>query len=235
MDHYRGLILDGKLGEGDRLPPVAEIGREWEISTATAARVVGQLQVEGYVRTSPQGTYVETLRHAADTPRDRMARVRREGRPRSGAEMDVIRAAELVRVPVYVAELMSLDPSGQVIRREWVTAAGRRPKAEPVMLSVSWFTPDLAADVPELLEIRPSAGGSLIARVESATGRRVTYGEDHLEGRAADEREAAALGLPVGSPILAGAYLWVDEPGAVVEYGEFCLPPRRTIRYKYEV
>jgi len=234
MDHYRRLILDGSLSEGDRLPPVAQIAREWGISTATAARGIGQLQIEGLLRTSPQGTFVETLRPVSDTPRDRMTRVRRGGMAGSAAEMEVVRFAELIRIPVYVAELMGLDPGGQVIRRESVTVAGRRPKAEPVMLSVSWFAPDLAGMVPELLETKP-VRGSAVGRIEKATGRVVTAGEDHLHGRAADEREATALGLPVGAPILAGAYLWTEEDGGVLEYGEFCLPSRRTLRYRYEV
>lgn len=233
MDHYRRQILDGKLSEGDRLPPVAEMGKEWGISTATAARAIGQLQIEGLVRTSPQGTFVETLRPVSDSPRDRMARVRRAGVASSAAEMEIVRFAELIRVPVYVAELMGLDPGGQIIRRESVTVAGRRPTAEPVMLSVSWFAPDLASVVPELMETRPVPGSS-INRIEASAGQ-VTYGEDHLHGRAADQREASALGLALGSPILAGAYLWTDDDGKVLEYGEFCLPPKRTLRYRYDI
>ena len=56
VDYYRTQILGGKLAEGDRLPPVTQLGKEWRISTATAARAIGQLQTEGYVRTRPQGT-----------------------------------------------------------------------------------------------------------------------------------------------------------------------------------
>jgi GntR family transcriptional regulator len=235
MNHYRRQILDGQLHEGDRLPPVDEIGKEWGISRATAARAIGQLQIEGYLRTSPQGTFVETLKPVSDTPRDRMSRVRKHGQVRGESEMEIIRAAERIRVPVYVAELMGLDPAGEIIRREWVTVAGRKPRAEPVMLSVSWFDPALADVVPELLSTDASVGGSMVARIEQATGRRATHGEDHMHGRAADEREAAALGLSTGTPILAAAYLWVDQDGGVIEYGEFCLPPRRTTRYEYEI
>jgi GntR family transcriptional regulator len=233
MDHYRRLILDGTLSEGDRLPPVAEIGREWGVSTATAGRAIGQLQIEGFVRTGPQGTFVDTLKPVGDSPRDRMARVRRTGVASSAAEMEIVRYAERIRVPVYVAELMNLDASGDVIRRESVIAAGRRPRAEPVAFSVAWFAPDLADAMPELLTTRPIPG--LIARLEAATGRVIVHGEDHLQGRASDEREATALGLPPGSPILAGAYIWADTDGAVLEYGEFCFPPRRTLRYDYDI
>jgi GntR family transcriptional regulator len=233
MDHYRKQILDGELTEGDRLPPVAEIGAEWGVSTATAGRAISQLQVEGVVRTTPQGTFVETLKPVGDSPRDRMARVRRTGMIASAAEQEVVRVAERIRVPVYVAELMGLDPAGDVIRRESVATAGRKPQGEPVALSVAWFAPELAEALPELLNHRPVPG--LIARIEAATGKTLVHGEDHLHARDSDTREATALGLPVGAPILAGAYIWTDAEGAVLEYGEFCFPPRRTIRYDYDI
>lgn len=233
MDHFRKQILDGDLTEGDRLPPVTEIGRDWGISTATAARAIGQLQIEGYVRTSPQGTFVEPLSAGSSTPRDRMTRVRRSGQDSSQAEMEIVRVAELIRPPVYVADLMGIDQAGQVIRRETVTVAGRRPRAVPVELAVSWLPPELATVVPALLETRPMPG--MVARIEAATGKTITHGEDHFHGRAADAREASALALPTGSAILAGVYIWHAADGAVLEYGEFVLPARRTLRYDYEI
>lgn len=232
-DHYRAQILDGTLTEGDRLPSVTEIGQEWGISPATAGRGIGQLQIEGFVRTSPQGTFVETLRAGSASPRDRMTRVRRGGQATSPAEMEIVRFAELIRPPVYVADLMDIDPAGQVLRRETVTVAGRRPRAEPVALTVQWFPPHLASLIPDLLETKPLPG--LIGRIEAATGKTLVHGEDHLHGRASDAREASALALQVGSAILAGAYVWHCAEGLVLEYGEFCLPPRRTLRYDYEI
>lgn len=233
-NHYRRMILDGELAEGDQLPPFAEVGRQWRVATSTAARGIGQLAIEGYVRVLARGTFVEPLRHGADTPRDQIARIRRARPAPASSDLDIVRFAELIRVPVYVADLLDIDPGGDVVRREWVVCAGRRPRAEPVALHVAWYAPELAASVPELLVTKPIAGGA-IAMIEKATGRSVAHGEDHAHGRAADAREAAALGVPVGAPILAGAYLWNASDGTVLEYGEFCLPERRTIRYDYEV
>ena len=147
-------------------------------------------------------------------------------------DMEVVRFAEQIRAPAYVADLMDLDPSGQVIRREWVTCAGRLPLAEPVALHVAWYPPQLAELVPELLATKPIPGGA-IKLIEGASGQTVTHGEDHFHGRASDAREASALGIPIGAAILAGAYLWTTDDGTVLEYGEFCLPERRTLRYDY--
>lgn len=52
--------------------------------------------------------------------------------------------------------------------------------------------------------------------------------------RARDAREADALGVEIGAPILAGAWLWHAASG-VVEYGEVCSLADRVIRYEYEI
>ncbi|BFP50647.1 hypothetical protein SCMC78_04540 [Streptomyces sp. CMC78] len=53
-----------------------------------------------------------------------------------------------------------------------------------------------------------------------------------MHARPADARQASALGLQTGSPTLAGAHRWSDAQG-IIEYGEWCLPPRMTIGYEY--
>jgi GntR family transcriptional regulator len=53
-----------------------------------------------------------------------------------------------------------------------------------------------------------------------------------MHGRAADEREAKFLGLPVGAPILALVHEWSDDQG-IIEYSEWCLPTSVTIGYEY--
>jgi GntR family transcriptional regulator len=87
--------------------------------------------------------------------------------------------------------------------------------------------------VPELREARPIHDGA-VAHIEQATGRRVSSSRDYYEAREADAREATAIGVRIGSPVLAGTYIWGDESG-VIEYGEFVLPAKRVISYSYEV
>lgn len=233
MDHLRGRILDGTLTEGERLPSIGDLAEEWGISYATAGKAFSQLQIEGYIRTSPRGSFVEPLTAGSATPQDRMRRLRRTGSSDSAAELQIVRFAELIRPPVYVADLMDTDPAGQVIRREFVTIAGRRPRAEPVALTVHWLPPQLATDLPDLLETRPVP--RMEARIEQVAGKILVHGEDHLHAREADAREASALGLKIGTPILAVAHLKHCADGDVLLYEEFCLPPRRTLRYDYDI
>jgi GntR family transcriptional regulator len=228
-DHFRGQITKGKLADGQRLPTIIEIAKEWGVATATASKAISRLQVEGYVKTSPQGTFVSAAERTAFAPQDRIRAIRQTGVIYPPSERSVILAAEVVPMPDYVADIFGVDHGGQVLRRERMTSAAETP----VELSVTWMLAHLVEAVPELASTERIPGGT-VARVEAATGRRLNHGTDYVEAREADEREAAALNLPVGTPLLATANVWSDEHG-VVEYGECVRPPKRSIRYDYEI
>ncbi len=226
---YRTQIIDGMLSPGDRLPTVKALSQQWGVATATAARALQQLTVEGYVYTSPrQGTYVSDTAYAASSPRDRLDRAHRTGSTHGAGETIRVTAAELVVPPLYVSELFGLDRSMQVVRREWVSGRGH----SRLMLAVSWWPAEFAAQVPDLLSKAPYAGGDLIAQVLHVTGRVITHARDDMHARTADEREAKLLAVPPHATILAGAHRWSDHLG-LIEYGEWCLPERHTIGYEY--
>lgn len=229
-NHFRREILDGTLIEGARILPIAEIAREFEVAAATAAKAITQLQAEGLVYTSPQGTFVAAAEKSANAPHDRLRRVRRIGRTDGTAETARVTAAALVPAPRYVAELLGVDNGTDVVRREWVTTSHRKPS----MLSVAWLPPEFARTLPDLLSTEPSTAGTLTSALERVTGRSLTNARDYYEAREADAREAGHLGLRIGSAVLAGTYLWGDDAG-VIEYGEFVLPPNRVVSYEYEV
>lgn len=227
-DHYRAQIQDGFLGEGIRLPSVAAIATEWNVAHATAAKAVAQLQVEGLITTSPRGSFVTAQGAKATTPRDRLTRAHRSGRTSSPRETHHVNAAELVVAPTYVAELFALEPGGRVVRREWVTVEDGNARD----LTVTWYPAEFA-EKAWMLSTSPASVGGILRGVEAVAGP-VTRGRDFMHARAADAREASALGLPIGSPILAGTWLaWAGD--RLMEYGEYCLPPRHTLTYDYEV
>lgn len=227
--HYRRQIVDGQLAPGSKLPTIKAISDEWNVATATAAKAVAQLQVEGYVYTSPRrGAFVTDTALAASTPRDRLDRVQRTGSIHGTGEEVRVKAAELVLPPLYVAELFGLDAGDQVVRREWVTGRGQ----DRLMLSVSWHPAEFGAMVPDLLSTSAAKASTLITQILQATGRAITAARDDFHARTADAREASNLGIPVGATILAGAHRWSDDLG-IIEYGEWCLPERHTIGYEY--
>lgn len=223
---YRNAILAGEFGPGTRLPSITDIAEQWHVTRTTAAHAVSRLQVERAVYTSPQGTFVSSDDHLTRTPGDRI----RGARPVRIApgESILLNEVGITLAPNYVAELLGIEPGSQVIRREEITSLRGKPR----MLSVDWIpTNHVMAEAELLGEIGPQGPARVI---ETLTGRKVTHAQDHLEGREADTREAGALGIPAGSPILAGAHVWSDNDGVIL-YGEWCMPPRQVVTYSYEV
>lgn len=234
-DHYRGLIIDGSLREGEKMDGVHKIAQDWGVSAATAAKSIGQLGVEGLVVTSPRGSFVAALNAKANSPADRIARSRRTGTTDAADETHRVTAAELVTAPTYVAELFNQDPGVQVVRREWVTLERSHLRS----LTVTWHMANLADQVPDLLRTESSKVGTLLPQIEDAAGR-ICRGRDYFHGRGADSREAGMLGLPIGAAVLAATWLlWVpsddDDCDSLVEYGESVLPSRHTVSYPYDL
>lgn len=237
-EHYRQQIRDGILRPGDRLPSVRELSEQHAAATATIRAAMGWLRTEGWIVTTQRGSYVaeETVNTAA--PADRLERVRRTGSVLGAGETKRVLSAALIVPPLYVAELFDQDPGGQVLRREYVVGTGRQRLA----LEVDWYPPAFAELVPDLTSTAPGSataehpgrGNDLIAQIEKACGRRVTHGRDAMHSRACDQREASALAIAVGTPILAGAHEWSDAQGVIV-YGEWCLPQRLTLGYEYKI
>jgi GntR family transcriptional regulator len=227
-DHFRARILSGELEPGTKLPTNREISGQWQVAAATVSRALQALQVEGYIRTTPRGTFVAEDPRVTLSPRDRLARVARVKSILAEGETSRVTSATLVVPPLYVGELFDLDAGDQVVRREWIAGRGQTRS----IFAVTWYPSQFAALVPDLLSTAPGKNAGLTARVLEATGRTIDAARDDMHAREADAREASALGLKVGTPILAGAHRWSDDDG-VIEYGEWCLPPRFTIGYEY--
>jgi GntR family transcriptional regulator len=229
-DFYRGLIHDGTLPEGTRLPSVVDMAREFGVSTATAARALAALQGEGLIHSSPRGSRVAGAAAKGITPQSRVVQSRHTGLTSTPAESHDVTAAGIVTAPPYVADYLDLDDAADVCRREWVTSE----RGVPRILTVTWYPPQLAAQVPDLLSVDPGKAGQMLGLVEQVTGP-VADGRDWMHGRGADLREATALGLPPSTPILAVTWMYWTAGGRLIEYGESCLIPRHTLSYPYRV
>lgn len=228
--YYREQVLTGDLKPGTKLPSNKEMANSWSVATATVQRALNQLTVEGLIRTSPRGTFVADDPMAGVAAKDRLMRSQQTRSVLIDGETSIVTAAELIVPPLYVAEIFDLDHGDQVVRREFATGRGK----SRLSFQVRWYPAHFAALVTDLLSTNPRKNDDLFVRVQEAAGRPATWGRDDMHGRDADAREASALGLPVGASILAGAHRWGDDEG-VIEYGEWCLPPRMTIGYEYKV
>ncbi|OKI19257.1 GntR family transcriptional regulator [Streptomyces sp. CB03911] len=227
-DHYRQRILSGELEPGTKLPSNKEICGRWNVAVATVSRALQHLQVEGYLRTSPRGTFVADDPRITASSQERLSRVQRRQSILMDGETSRVTAAELVTPPLYVADLFDLEHGAQLVRREYIAGRGKTR----TLFAVSWYPAHFAALCPDLLNTAPGRNDGMTARVLEATGRQITRARDDMHAREASAREASALGIPVGSPTLAMVHRWSDDEG-VIEYTEACLPPRFTIGYTY--
>lgn len=227
-ERIRTQIQDGILEEGQRLPSIKELSNSEGAATATVRSAYTWLAEEGYIRTSPRGTFVASDAPVAPTSYERLIRVKRTGSILSKGENKIVTDASLTVPPLYVSDLFDLDPGDQAVRRQFHVGKGKRRLA----LAVSWYPAQFAAMVPDLLSTNPSKCNNAVKLIQEATGREVTHGRDSMHGRPADKREASYLGLPVGASILAMVHEWSDVDG-IIEYSEWCLPPSVTIGYEY--
>jgi DNA-binding GntR family transcriptional regulator len=230
--HYRALINDGTLRDGDRLPSTRQLVDEWNISHATAAKVYSILRSEGLVTAVPGGgggTIVNSqeLHHA---PRDRMLSIRERGRIYPPNEHAKVMAAELAVAPGHVAEALGVSAGSPVIRRRRVTFRDD----EPVSASTSWFAGELAAPAPALLSLERIVQGTP-GYIEEQTGRQMTHGRDQVTAAAADADAARDLGIREGVPVLIGRNWVVDQAGDVIEYGEYVSAAGRWSTYEYDL
>jgi GntR family transcriptional regulator len=230
--HYKQLILNGEpdFMDGMRMPSLRRIADEWEVSVATAERAVGHLATEGLVRTEQGRGAVIDSRRAKLGPQQRM----RAGQyPYS--ERVVVRAAEIITAPAYVVPILGLEPAAdgvtRVIRREQLT---HEADSTPYMLSVTWYAPEHAAAVPELLSTLPLPydGARLIA---DRRNRVLTFGRSGREARGVldDGREGPTLRLPRDGHVLAEVWMWAAGHD-VLEYGEAAIREGKVIESDME-
>lgn len=228
-EHYRAAIARGEYSPGDRLPTAPEIAAQHDVSADTARAAMRLLAAEGVVITTTKGTKVAPL-SGATTAADRLRLYRGERPP---TDLETVREAGVIPYGeqyAYVAGLLGEDDDGHVVRRESLFSQGGRP----VELVVTWHPVSLLPAVPELAVPEPIPGGEG-ALIAQRTKKAIHRGEDFWRARGArDLREADALSVDIGTPILAGAWLWHAESG-VVEYGEVCSLADRVIRYEYEI
>lgn len=228
VQHFKQQILSGELKDGDRLPAVRQIAEDWNLAHATAAKVLATLRGDNLAVTMPGvGTIVQKVHRGAA---DRALRMLTTGKIYAPDEYAVITSAGLAPAPAHVAELLGIEEGAQAVRRERVT----HDESGPVSASVSWFAAEMAELAPALLSTERIRGGTPSA-IEAATGRRTHVVDERKTVGTANEEQAQALGIDVGSPVLIGRNTYRDAEGEPIEVGESVAGPNRWFFNRYEV
>lgn len=226
-DHFRVLIKNGDLEEGAKLPSVAEIAAGWQVATATAAKALTQLRTEGYVRSTPRGTFV-AIAHKQTTGPDRLQMLRATGNGfRAGESVEVV-SSELADATADVAEPLRIAEGSPVVRRRRVY----RDDLGVVTVSTSWLPGEFAEAAPELLSTDPLPKMTF-GLVEDRTGRRAVIRRDVVALRPAPTEIAEVLGVEADSRCLTMTNLYWDQNGDPTEYAIDFLGPGRELSAEY--
>lgn len=212
----RDRILAGELKDGDKIPSVRAIMRDWGVAQATASKVHQALQSEGLVRGVPG---IGTVVNSKDThpyAGDRALTVVRTGKIYPEGHYARILSVELVPSPDDVADALGVEHGAPVIRRARTTYDS---SDVPVATSVSWFDGSLLTRAPRLMEPERIPSGTF-AYIAEQTGRTIARAHSQLAASAADKVAAAQLGVEERSPVLVSRDRLVDDDGVVIEYGQ---------------
>jgi DNA-binding GntR family transcriptional regulator len=226
--HYKEGILDGRIADGEQLPPIRDIADQWEVGQETAARAIAHLKTEGLVRTVHGVGSFAVAGRVKYGPQQRFRAVEFPA-----AERVEVLSAELVAAPPYIVPVLGpleVKPGfWPVLRREWVTY---EDSDVPFMLSVSWCQADASRRVPELLQAvqLPDPGGA--AKMIAARSGRLpaVRGRFGVEARRPldDGREMPLLGVAADAPVQAVVYVWWAGE-EVLEYREDVLREGKVI------
>jgi DNA-binding GntR family transcriptional regulator len=231
VEHVRRQIRSGQLQDGDMIPSVRQLARDWKVSPPTAGKAMATLRSEGYVRGMPgKGTVVCAGSTTHYPGGERLRSARSTGRIYPPGEHAVIRSAELVTAPPQIADALGLAHGATVIRRHRITYRGEAP----ISASVTWLDGALAQDAPRLLSTERIIEGT-IGYIRQVTGREAVRGTDQDSARAATGQDAEDLGVPPGSPVACGRNWWYDAGDTVIEYGERVSVPGRWSTHEYSV
>lgn len=226
-DHFRTKINEGELPQDAKLPSIAEVARDWGVATATAAKAIKQLQDDGYVRSSSQGTFVDLGRKLTSGP-DRLQMLRATGSGfRAGERVDIL-SAELVPASEEVAKALEINQGDQVVERRRIYLDDQGV----VTLSTSYLAGELAEAAPELLEAGPLPKMTF-GLVEERTGRRAVRRRDVVAMRPVPDEIADLLGVEPGTMALTMTNHYRDQNGDPTEYARDYLGAGRELSAEY--
>ncbi len=230
---YREQILGGSLKSGDELPSERQLASLWGISRPTATRALAALRNQGLAQARQgSGTFVREQTVLNPRARDRYMRSRQTGQIYTPSERAEILEAHRAPLPSWVAEAHRLSPGRRGVGRRRLTFEND----DPVEVSTSWFTDEVVAAAPRLLN-RTRIREGTVAYVERATGRTASYARDQVAARLATARERSELRLSsTRAAVLVVHHSVFDADDAAIECVEGVYPPDRwTFDQEYRV
>jgi GntR family transcriptional regulator len=209
LEDLRDQIRGGLLAPGARVPSRNGIMARYGVGETAAKHALQVLAAEGLIEArAGSGSYVRRLPEAAHLEHDRLhfpgspfgladgGRAAGDGAANS-PRLSWEHQSERVIPPAHIALRLGLADTGQpVTRTRYVMSAD----GCPVQLATSYEPPAAAGAAPSP-EQGSYAGRGVVDRMR-AIGLEVDQVVEDISVRPALSAEAAALGIPAGSPVL---------------------------------
>jgi len=220
--HIREKIDKKELKPGEMIPSEREFAEKYQISRMTVRQAITNLVNEGYLqRERGKGTFVavkkfeKNVRGLTSFSED----MRSRGLEPGTQVLDFI----IIEADPLIASSLQIEEGAKVYQIERLRLADQ----QPIAFEVFYMSEDL---VPGLT--REVAGHSIYQYVESEIGLHLTSGVQELEATTAHKREASALAIKVGAPVLYIQQITFLEGQQPLE---FVKSYYRADRYKYKV
>lgn len=202
----RERIASGQLRPGDDVPTEAELAERWQTSRGPIRNALAALRAEGLVETTrgrPARVVSKKATQAVDmsVPFTRWARDLGVEPGAQTQEIALRRAADL-------AELFGISPDDQVVS----VLRLRMLNGRPTMVERLNYTEDVGR-----LLFQVDTDAVSITDYLGEHGHPIVSVQHEIDAMAADERDAALLRVPVGTPLLRLSRISRDAEGRIFE------------------
>ena len=204
----QGLIVQGNLGAGDKIPSEVVLAQRYRVSRMTARKAVDRLVSSGVLfRKQGMGTFVNSQRihHGLSTKLSFSAAMESLGLQHSTRVL----IADLVQAPTHVLSALREVGSGQAIRIERVRMVDGGPVALHNTYLPSAYSMILEQDLT----------GSL-TKAMTFVGAKVVTVRDTVSATLANDMHAALLKTEVGAALLEIHGLGFGDDGRPLRFTE---------------
>lgn len=206
---WKRRIESGELKPGDRLPTERELCDAYDVSQITVRQAIQMLVNDGLVVRRPRtGTHVAQRKFSQDLIR--LTSFSEDMRSRGLRPGGRVLAVVEEQADAATADKLQLPMGEPVVRIERLRTAEHEPMAIEVFRIQSSLCPGLAA--------RDIEGLSLYDILTKTYGLDLAWADQSFEASIASQREAAALDIRRGSPVLRVERLTYSSTRHPLEY-----------------
>lgn len=197
-------ILSGRWPPGARLASEPEICRHYQLSRTTVRQALARLEQQGALkRVRGQGTYIEHIRSRSWMLHSPLGLFQGELH-RHGRVTSRILRAEVAPLPSWATDALGLPPGSTGVTLERLRSVDD--------LVVLYVVNHLPGEFAETVLTYTSPDDSLYQRLRERMGVEVVNGVRNIQAVDAEERMAALLEVPTGSPLaLIESVSWDDS------------------------